>query len=192
MKENMKKIINIKSTLAVMILGLGLLSACRDESILVYDPPTQGVLGYYAHMIDEPVSSISIAAGGPTNATYKFTPEVVGGTQSEVASFDILVELVDDVGVTVPGKERKLVGQVVDFPVDATSKRPRGTITITAAQVNTALGLVVGNYIDKYNLVFHEKLVMKTRGTIDETNVNPNLSGPAYKAPFFHYVLIKP
>lgn len=188
----MKNIINIKSTMAVMILGLGLLSACRDESILVYDPPTQGVLGYYAHMIDEPVSSISIASAtnGPTTASYKFTPEIVGGTESEVASFDISVELVDDIGGVV--KARQSVGSVTAFPVDATSKRPRGTITITAAQVNTALGITAVNYINKYNLVFHEKLVMKTRGTIDESNVNPNLSGPAYKAPFFHYVLIKP
>jgi hypothetical protein len=194
MKENMKNIINIKSMVAVMILALGLLSACRDESILVYDPPTQGTLGFYPHMIDEPVTSISIASAtnGPTTATYKFTPEIVGGAQSEVASFEISVELVDDLGVTVVGKDKKLVGTVTDFPVDATSKRPRGTITITAAQVNTALSLTPASYIAKYNLVFHEKLNMKTRGSVDENNINPNLAGPAYKAPMFHYVLIKP
>lgn len=188
----MKNILNIKAALAVMILGLGLLSACRDESVLVYDPPTQGVLGYYAHMIDEPVTEISIASAtnGPTTATYKFTPEIVGATASEVTSFEISVEYVNDVGVTV--KASQVVGTVTDFPVDGTSKRPRGTITITAAQVNTALGLISTDYINKYNLVFHERLIMKTRGTLDEHNVNPNLTGPAYKAPFFHYVAVKP
>ncbi len=182
---------NMKSILAVMIMSLGLLSACRDESILVYDPPTQGVLGFYAHMIDEPVTSITVAQG-TTTATYKFTPEIVGGKESEVDKFEIFVELVDNTGVAIPGKERKLAGTVSSFPVDATSKRPRGTITITAAQVNTALTLIAADYVAGRSLVFHEKLTMKTRGFVDETNVNPNLTGPAYKAPFFHIVAINP
>ena len=174
-----------------MILGLGLLSACRDESILVYDPPTQGVLGFYAYMVDEPVTSITVAQG-TTTATYKFTPEIVGGTESEVDKFEILAEMVDATGVTVPGKDRKLVGSVTAFPVDATSKKPRGTITITAAQLNTAVGLTAPDYIAGRSIIFHEKLTMKTRGFIDETNVNLNLTTVAYKSPFYHAVLIKP
>lgn len=188
MIENMKNIFNIKSTLSVLVLTMGLLAACRDDSIIVYDPIKQGTLGFYAHMIDAPPASIKVSQA--TTATYTFTPEIVGATTDEITSFEISAELTEADGTNV--KPSKSVASISTFPVDGTSKRPRGTIVVTAAQLNSAVGLTAANYTAGRIVYFHTKLVMKTRGFVDESNVNPNLSGPAYKAPFFHQVTIKP
>lgn len=184
----MKNTINIKTTLSVIVLTMGLLAACRDESVLVYDPAGTGVLGFYAHMIASPGGTVLVA--NALTQTYVFTPEIVGAKGSEVTSFEIFAELTEADGTGV--KAKKLVATITTFPDDATSKRPRGTITVTAAQLNTAVGMGAPDYIADRIIIYHTKLNMVSRGFVDETNVNPNLSGVAYKAPFFHEVTIKP
>ena len=82
MIEIMKNKINIKAAFAVLVLGMGLLAACRDESIIVYDPINQGVLGYYAHMIVTPPETVTAAA--QASATYTYTPEIGGATADEI------------------------------------------------------------------------------------------------------------
>lgn len=186
----MKNIINIKTILSALVLSMGLLGACRDESVLVYDPAVQGVLGFYAYMVDAPPASVTVAEATST-ATYKFTPQVVGAQESEVQSFDISVELANSDGTTFIATVA--LGSITSFPTGTYGNkvpRPEGTITFTAAQVNTALGNPA--YVAKQIIVFHEKLTVKNRGFIDESNVNLNLSTVAYKSPFIHQVTVKP
>jgi hypothetical protein len=195
MTDKMKNKLNIKSLLALLVLGTGLLAACRDESIIVYDPIKQGVLGYYAHMIEAPdlaPAPGTVSAAAQAGATYKFTPEVVGATADEITSYEVFVELDNADGTVAKAKVPVPAGTITSFPVDATSKRPRGTVTVTAAQLNTALGITGADYIPGRFFYFHTKLNMKTRGSVDETNVNLNLAGAGYNSPFFHIVTIKP
>jgi hypothetical protein len=186
----MKNKLNIKSVLALLVLGTGLLAACRDESVIIYDPINQGVLGYYAHMIATPPETVSAAA--QASATYTFTPEIVGATADEITSYEVFVELDNEDGTVAKPKVALPAGTITSFAVDATSKRPRGTVTVTAAQLNTALGITAVDYVNKRFFYFHTKLNMKTRGFVDETNVNLNLAGAGYDSPFFHIVTIKP
>lgn len=187
----MKKIHIVLITLFLMALGF----SCTDESKYPIDfdlvnNSNAGIL----KIINQ--GSVILTSDIP-NSKYQVTFEANDRDRGKLfAKVDLFVSFVDLTPANLPlgpSKAEKLLKtyQASEFVADPTTGLPRKTMTHTATEVMTLLGLTLADIVDgKDQFVFRQAMVFPDGKVYSSGNVNTAIAatGGVYKSPFVNVV----
>jgi len=178
MKTFMKKNQYKYSLLLVVVLGL--LASCKDESKWVYDT-TKLPTGAYARMLASPPATDTIPSFDATD--FPFQAEISGvKTADQVTSLAIQVRYLNGADGTVI-KNYASLGTITSWAiVPSTTDLPRGSVSFKGADIRTALGLQPSDLTRKNLVQFATTLTLKDGRVFDATNYDPNLNNSFYAA----------
>jgi len=164
----------------LLVIALGLLASCKDESLWVYDT-TKLPTGAYARMLATPPATDTIPSFGATD--FPFQAEISGvKSADQVTSLDIQVRYLNGSDGSVI-KDYVSLGSITSWAIVAnTTDLPRGVVSFKGADILTALGLQPSNLASKNLIEFATTLKLKDGRTFSVANYDPNLNNSFYAA----------
>jgi hypothetical protein len=190
---------SIKYKFLLAMAASVILMSCRDDSKIIYDY-SKFEVGAYARMLLVPADA-TIEPGitySPLNeaplasfesTAFNFFPEITGAPVSNIASFNISVRLLDK--DSNEKKSKVAVGSITSFTVEPTTELPRGLVSYSGKDVETKLGITLGNLSVGDQFEFTTALVLKDGRTFTAANVDPNMNNAFYATVYYHLVVIK-